>query len=109
MTTVPYTPALDRPEDYLNISYRVRSWLLTVDHKRIAVLYFISVTLFFLIGGGAAVLMRLELMTPAGALPVLLWGVAVVGMLWADVAWSERLQGLRGFHKLLVIPLLLAQ
>ena len=51
---------------------------------------------------------RRELMTPAGGLPVLLWGLAVVGMLWADVEWSERLQGLRGYHKLLAIPLLLA-
>jgi O-antigen ligase len=52
---------------------------------------------------------RRELLTPAGALPVLLWGFAFIGMLWADVAWNERFQGLRGFHKLLVIPLLLAQ
>ena len=68
MTTIPYAPALDRPEHYLNASYRVRSWLLTVDHKRIAVLYMISVTFFFIIGGIAAVIMRLELMTPAGDL-----------------------------------------
>jgi hypothetical protein len=30
-------------------------------------------------------------------------------MLWADVSWSERIAGLSGFHKLLLIPLLLAQ
>src|SRR5438128_5717031 len=64
MTTVPYTPVLDRPEDYLNISYRVRSWLLSVDHKRIAILYMISVTFFFFIGGAASTIMRLELATP---------------------------------------------
>jgi hypothetical protein len=52
---------------------------------------------------------RRELQAPAGLLPVLLWLVAAAGMLWADVAWSERLEGLGGFHKLLVIPLLLAQ
>jgi len=50
-----------------------------------------------------------ELMTAAGGLPVLLWTLAAVGMLWADVTWSERLVGLRPFHRLLVIPLLLAQ
>ena len=49
-------------------SYTVRSWLLTVDHKRIAVLYMISITFFFIIGGVAATLMRLELLTPAGDL-----------------------------------------
>src|SRR3954454_17303934 len=68
MTTIPYIPAVERETDYLNISYRVKSWLLTVDHKRIAILYMLSVTFFFFIGGAAATLMRLELMTPEGDL-----------------------------------------
>jgi O-antigen ligase len=50
---------------------------------------------------------RREVMTAAGGLPVLLWALAVIGMLWADVSWNERLHALRGFHKLLLIPLLL--
>jgi O-antigen ligase len=49
------------------------------------------------------------MLTPAGGLPVLLWLLAVVGMLWADVSFAERLKGLESFHKLLAIPLLLAQ
>jgi O-antigen ligase len=49
------------------------------------------------------------LLTPAGGLPVLLWLMAVVGMLWADASFVERLKGLEPFHKLLAIPLLLAQ
>jgi O-antigen ligase len=52
---------------------------------------------------------RREVMSPAGGLPVLLWALGAVGMLWADVSWGERIAGLSGFHKLLVIPLLLAQ
>jgi O-antigen ligase len=52
---------------------------------------------------------RRELRTTAGGLPVLLWLLAVVAMLWANVPWSARYAGLEGFHKLLVIPLLLAQ
>src|SRR3954470_15138588 len=52
---------------------------------------------------------RRELRTAAAGLPVLLWLLALVGMLWANVPWSERYAGLEGFHKLLVIPLLLAQ
>ncbi len=52
---------------------------------------------------------RRELSTAAGGLPALLWALAVVGMLWADVPWAERLDGLNSFHKLLFIPLLLAQ
>ena len=51
---------------YLNNGFSVRSWLLTVDHKRIGVLYLITITLFFLIGGIAATIIRLELMTPEG-------------------------------------------
>jgi O-antigen ligase len=53
--------------------------------------------------------LRKSLTAPAGAFPVLLWLIAALGMLWADVSWLERLQGLAGFHKLLVIPLLLTQ
>ena len=40
------------------------SWLLTGDHKRIAILYLISLTFFFFIGGALAGLIRLELLTP---------------------------------------------
>jgi O-antigen ligase len=53
--------------------------------------------------------LRREILSPAGGLPVLLWTLGAVGMLWADVSWSERIAGLSGFHKLLLIPLLLAQ
>jgi hypothetical protein len=49
-----------------------------------------------------------ELATAAGGLPVLLWTLGALGMLWADVSWSERLAGLNAFHKLLLIPLLFA-
>lgn len=51
---------------YLNAAYGLRSWLLTRDHKRIAILYLISVTLFFFLGGLFALLVRLELLTPPG-------------------------------------------
>ena len=56
------------PRNYLNADYRLWSWLLTTDHKRVAILYLITVTLFFFLGGAAAVLFRLELMTPRGDL-----------------------------------------
>ncbi len=68
MTSIPYIPAQEQEETYLNARLTIKSWLLTVDHKRIAVLYFLTVTFFFLIGGAAAVMIRLELMTPAGDL-----------------------------------------
>ncbi len=54
--------------NYLNDGYTVRSWLLSTDHKRVAILYLMAVTLFFFFGGAAAVIFRLHLMTPTGAL-----------------------------------------
>src|SRR3954471_6246466 len=54
--------------NYVAADSSIRSWLLTTDHKRIAILYMVTITLFFLIGGGAATLMRLELATPQGDL-----------------------------------------
>jgi cytochrome c oxidase subunit I len=60
-------PALPK-EHYLNVSYGVKSWLLTTDHKRIALLYLASITAMFFLGGAFAVLIRLELVTPAGDL-----------------------------------------
>jgi cytochrome c oxidase subunit 1 len=54
--------------NYLNAEHGVKSWLLTTDHKRIAILYMFVVTFFFFIGGIYALLIRLELLTPAGDL-----------------------------------------
>ena len=42
--------------NYLNAGYGLKSWLLTLDHKRVAWLYFISITGFFFLGGAAATL-----------------------------------------------------
>jgi cytochrome c oxidase subunit I len=53
---------------YLNATHGIKSWLLTTDHKRIAWLYFYSTTFFFIVGGLAATFMRLNLITPEGAL-----------------------------------------
>ena len=53
---------------YLNTSYGIKSWLLTTDHKRIAWLYLITTSFFFVVGGVSAAMMRLNLITPQGAL-----------------------------------------
>jgi len=50
--------------NYLTNENGILSWLLTGDHKRIAILYLISITFFFFIGGALAGLIRLELLTP---------------------------------------------
>lgn len=53
---------------YLNVHSTVRSWLLTTDHKRIAILYMVTTNFFFFVGSIAAMLFRLELLTPRGDL-----------------------------------------
>ncbi len=56
------------PKSYLDDGSTIRSWLLTIDHKRIAILYLISITIFFALGAFAAAAFRLELLTPQGDL-----------------------------------------
>src|SRR5438094_7342809 len=50
--------------NYLNAEYGVKSWLLTKDHKRIALLYLGAISFFFFIGSLYAMAIRLELLTP---------------------------------------------
>src|SRR5256885_1020780 len=71
MSNTPPTLVRELPhKHYLNATYGagLRSWLLTTDHKRIALLYLASVTVFFFIGGVLATLIRIHLLTPGGAL-----------------------------------------
>jgi cytochrome c oxidase subunit I len=55
-------------EHYLNADFGIRSWLLTKDHKRIGILYMLSITFFFFLGGAYATLIRLNLLTPTSDL-----------------------------------------
>src|SRR6266568_4819829 len=69
MSKTPPSPVHQMPrEHYLNATYGIRSWLLTTDHKRIALLYLASVTFFFFIGGLFATMIRIHLLTPSGYL-----------------------------------------
>lgn len=52
------------PKNYLQDGHSLRSWLLTTDHKRIAILYLLTIIFFFMIGGASAAIIRLELMSP---------------------------------------------
>src|SRR4051794_33189705 len=65
---LPPSPYSTPPPNYLNARHGVWSWLFTRDHKRIALLYLISVTFFFFIGALFAAAIRLELLTPPGEL-----------------------------------------
>ncbi len=64
---VPHA-TLDAPKDYLHITHTLRSWLLSTDHKRIGILYLISITAFFFVGSVAAGLLRLSLVVPDGSI-----------------------------------------
>jgi cytochrome c oxidase subunit 1 len=52
--------------NYLSHDHSITSWLVTLDHKRIALLYLVTITLMFLLGGALAGAIRLELLTPKG-------------------------------------------
>src|SRR6202171_6817534 len=62
--TIPKPP----DTNYLNAEHGLKSWLLTRDHKRIALLYLAAISFFFFIGSLYAMAIRLELLTPQGDL-----------------------------------------
>jgi cytochrome c oxidase subunit I len=61
---VPLAEPVYQRINYLNADRGVMSWLKTLDHKRIGVMYLVSVLLAFLLGGIFAMIVRLELTTP---------------------------------------------
>ncbi len=68
MSTALLEPEVKETENYLNAQYGWKSWLFTKDHKRIAILYLISISVMFALGGIFAGLIRTELLTPQGDL-----------------------------------------
>ena len=67
-TPVEQHPHPESRTNYLNVSHTLKSWLTTGDHKRIAILYLISISAFFFLGASFAGMIRLELMSPAGVI-----------------------------------------
>jgi O-antigen ligase len=96
--------ALARLADWLAVAVAVSLPWSTSATSILIALWLLAALPTFDIGA-----VRRELATAAGGLPILLCLLATAGMLWADVSWRERLDGLEGFHRLLVIPLLLTQ
>lgn len=68
MSVMPIEKPVDAPPDFLTATHTLRSWLLTTDHKRIAILYLLAVTVFFGLGGLEAAALRIHLLTADGAL-----------------------------------------
>jgi cytochrome c oxidase subunit 1 len=69
---LPAAPA-SKPRNYLNQSEGLKSWLLTQDHKRIAILYLIGVTFFFLVSGLLVFILRRNSLLPISM--VNLWSI----------------------------------
>ncbi|MGZ6130394.1 MAG: cbb3-type cytochrome c oxidase subunit I, partial [Myxococcaceae bacterium] len=67
-TSVPAAGPVFPKKHYLNDGTTIRSWLLTHDHKRIAILYLVSVLIALFLGGVFAMVIRLELLTPGPTL-----------------------------------------
>lgn len=61
-------PSRSDDVNYLSHDFSITSWLFTLDHKRIGLLYLVTITLMFLLGGALAGAIRLELLTPKGDL-----------------------------------------
>ena len=109
MTSLPLASRFDRARwreaaDWLAVGVAVSLPWSTSATSILIVLWLIAVLPTLEVGA-----LRRELATAAGFLPVLLWALAAVGMLWADVSWAARFGGLSSFHRLLLIPLLLVQ
>ncbi|MBN9122067.1 MAG: cbb3-type cytochrome c oxidase subunit I [Planctomycetes bacterium] len=67
LTAAPVPPEPEPAKvDYLNNGHSIWSWLFTVDHKRIGILYLISISVFFVAGGTAAGIVRLNLLSSSG-------------------------------------------
>jgi cytochrome c oxidase subunit 1 len=67
-TLTPDLPELEPPRNFYTHEAGLLSWFTTTDHKRIAILYAITITLFFIMGGVAAAMIRINLVEPQGAL-----------------------------------------
>jgi len=67
-TTLDASQGHSHDETYINAKKGIMSWLITVDHKRIGVMYLVTILAFFLAGGLLALGVRWELFTPEGTL-----------------------------------------
>ena len=61
----PATAPGDHPDNYLTHTTGIASWMFTLDHKRIGIMYMVSILASFALGGIFALLVRLELLFPS--------------------------------------------
>lgn len=109
MTALPTTVRFDRALLKLLADWLAVTVVITLPWSTSATGICIVLWLLALLPTLDVTSVRRELVTAAGGLPVLLWCLGVIGMLWSDVSWIERFASFDSFHRLLAIPLLLAQ
>jgi cytochrome c oxidase subunit I len=64
MATQPLASELHENNNYINAARGLASWLTTIDHKRIGIMYLVMLILFFFFGATMGLLMRMELIAP---------------------------------------------
>ncbi len=64
MTTSSHTGHAQSTDNYLTFTRGIKSWMFTLDHKRIGVMYLVSVLASFFVGGLFALIVRTKLLTP---------------------------------------------
>jgi cytochrome c oxidase subunit I len=64
MATATHAGSHSSEINYLNHDKSIKSWLYTLDHKRIGIMYAVSLAFVFLVAGILALLVRTELFTP---------------------------------------------
>ncbi len=109
MTSLPLLPGFDRARLRLIADWLAVGVAVSLPWSTTATSILIALWLVALLPALNADELGREFKTAAGFLPVLLWVLAAIGMLWADVSFAERIGGLGKFHRLLLIPLLLMQ
>jgi len=84
------TDAFGKPveagKNYLNESKGIASWIFTLDHKRIGIMYMVAVLSAFALGGSLAIALRTELILPGPTLPAI-YGVGTET--GTNAVWSQ--------------------
>jgi len=66
MSAIPLVPEIDEPLPSLGADEGLLSWLASVDHKQIGLMYLAVTFFFFIVGGIEALLMRVQLAQARG-------------------------------------------
>jgi cytochrome c oxidase subunit 1 len=104
---MPPAPSATGEPDYLRAERGVLSWLLTKDHKRIAVMYYAAIVVFLILGGLFALVIRLELLTPERTLIDATTYNRMFTLHGVTMVWLFLLPGIPSIFGNFVLPIML--